>query len=83
MEIKCGILQITEALAFLHSGAGWIHMGVCPENIYVTKWGSWKLAGFFFAEKMLNGLNVSEALAFASTGIYDCAMHQCIAKAAV
>lgn len=59
MEIKCGILQITEALAFLHSGAGWLHMAVCPENIYVSKWGSWKLAGFFFAEKLQNGLNVS------------------------
>ncbi|XP_076472048.1 SCY1-like protein 2 [Babylonia areolata] len=48
VEIKHGLLQVTEALGFLHHDAKMIHRNVCPEAIVLTKLGSWKLAGCEF-----------------------------------
>ncbi|XP_037085326.1 SCY1-like protein 2 isoform X2 [Pollicipes pollicipes] len=52
VELKYGILQITEALSFLHYTAHVVHRNVCPSSVFVTKKGTWKLAGLEFAEKM-------------------------------
>ncbi|CAO1315978.1 unnamed protein product [Diamesa hyperborea] len=51
IELKYGILQITEALSFLHYSGHVIHKNVCPSSILVTKKGTWKLAGFEFIER--------------------------------
>ncbi|KAL6058232.1 SCY1-like protein 2 [Balamuthia mandrillaris] len=48
-DVKMGVLEITEALAFLHGNANMIHRNVCPHSILLTTKGSWKLAGFAFA----------------------------------
>ncbi|XP_035919107.1 SCY1-like protein 2 [Anopheles stephensi] len=51
IELKYGILQITEALSFLHYSGQVIHKNVCPSSILITKKGTWKLAGFEFTER--------------------------------
>ncbi|XP_053393916.1 SCY1-like protein 2 isoform X3 [Mercenaria mercenaria] len=55
LEIKYGILQITEGLSYLHGTEQIIHRNVCPQSVLVTKTGSWKLAGLGFAEMVVNG----------------------------
>ncbi|XP_076272847.1 SCY1-like protein bma isoform X2 [Rhynchophorus ferrugineus] len=52
IEYKYGILQITEALSFLHFSGHIIHRNVCPASILVTRRGTWKLAGLEFTEKV-------------------------------
>ena len=34
---------------FLHDTAKLVHLDLCPENIWITPDGSWKLAGFGFS----------------------------------
>lgn len=46
VEIKCGLLQLAEALAFLHTDAKILHRNVCPESVVINKEGSWKIFGF-------------------------------------
>ena len=41
-------LQITEALTFLHCSCRYIHRNICPSSVYVSKSGTWKLAGLEF-----------------------------------
>ncbi|GJQ76912.1 hypothetical protein Trydic_g15113 [Trypoxylus dichotomus] len=52
IEYKYGILQITEALSFLHYTGHVLHRNVCPASILVTKKGTWKLAGLEFTERV-------------------------------
>ncbi|XP_044752932.1 SCY1-like protein 2 isoform X1 [Coccinella septempunctata] len=52
IEYKYGILQITEALSFLHYSGHVLHRNVCPASILVTKKGTWKLAGLEFIERI-------------------------------
>lgn len=53
IELKYGILQIIEALSFLHYSGHVIHKNVCPSSILVTKKGTWKLAGLEFIGKCI------------------------------
>ncbi|XP_072748442.1 SCY1-like protein 2 isoform X1 [Anoplolepis gracilipes] len=50
LEVKYGLLQITEALLFLHGNCKFLHRNVCPTSIIITKRGTWKLSGFEFLE---------------------------------
>ncbi|KAK1118526.1 hypothetical protein K0M31_014835 [Melipona bicolor] len=52
IEIKYGLLQITEALLFLHGTCKVLHRNVCPASIIITKRGTWKLSGLEFIEKV-------------------------------
>ncbi|XP_054274945.1 SCY1-like protein 2 isoform X2 [Macrosteles quadrilineatus] len=52
IELKYGILQITEALSFLHYSGHVLHRNVCPASILVNKKGTWKLGGLEFTERM-------------------------------
>ncbi|XP_063239604.1 SCY1-like protein 2 [Bacillus rossius redtenbacheri] len=52
IELKYGILQITEALSFLHYSGHVLHRNVCPASILVTKKGTWKLGGLEFTERV-------------------------------
>ncbi|XP_057660574.1 SCY1-like protein 2 isoform X1 [Diorhabda carinulata] len=52
LEYKYGILQITEALSFLHYSGHMLHRNVCPGSILITKRGTWKLAGLEFIERV-------------------------------
>ncbi|KAL0963033.1 hypothetical protein UPYG_G00348740 [Umbra pygmaea] len=49
VETKYGLLQISEGLAFLHSGVKMVHGNLCPENVILNKSGSWKIMGFDFS----------------------------------
>lgn len=48
IEIKYGLLQISEGLAFLHNDMRLLHKNVCPESIVVNQQGAWKIFGFDF-----------------------------------
>ena len=48
LEIKCNLIDIVDALSFLHSDVKIAHLGVNPSSIYVTEDGRWLLGGFAF-----------------------------------
>ncbi|XP_076649595.1 SCY1-like protein bma isoform X2 [Halictus rubicundus] len=48
IEIKYGLLQIAEALLYLHGNCKILHRNVCPASIIITKRGTWKLSGLEF-----------------------------------
>ncbi|XP_076248315.1 SCY1-like protein bma isoform X2 [Calliopsis andreniformis] len=52
IEIKYGLLQITEALMYLHGTLKVLHRNICPASIIITKRGTWKLSGLEFIEKV-------------------------------
>ncbi|XP_067000807.2 SCY1-like protein 2 [Anabrus simplex] len=48
VEIKYGLVQIGEGLAFLHSDVKLLHRNIGPESIVVNQQGAWKIFGFDF-----------------------------------
>ncbi|XP_069132809.1 SCY1-like protein 2 isoform X2 [Argopecten irradians] len=46
VEIKHGLLQLSEGISFLHNDVKLLHSNLCPENIIINRDGSWKLFGF-------------------------------------
>lgn len=54
VEIKYGLLTLSEGLAFLHNDVKILHRNVSPESIIISKKGSWKLAGFDFCVPPIN-----------------------------
>ncbi|XP_026748756.1 SCY1-like protein 2 [Galleria mellonella] len=48
LEIKYGLLQVAEGLAFLHNDVKLLHHNICPESIIVNQQGAWKIFGFDF-----------------------------------
>ena len=42
------VFQLTDALTFLHVSCRYVHRNVCPNSVYVTKSGSWKLGSLEF-----------------------------------
>nr|XP_034191914.1 SCY1-like protein 2 [Osmia lignaria] len=48
VEIKYGLLQLGEGLAFLHGDVKLLHRNLCPESIVVNSHGAWKIFGFDF-----------------------------------
>uniref|UniRef100_A0A0E0JL67 Protein kinase domain-containing protein n=1 Tax=Oryza punctata TaxID=4537 RepID=A0A0E0JL67_ORYPU len=49
LEVKHGLLQVSETLDFLHNNAHLAHRSISPETVFITSNGSWKLGGFGFA----------------------------------
>ena len=55
-------LQITEALTFLHCSCRYIHRNVCPNSVYISRAGTWKLAGLeFIGEPTIGNENPNSA----------------------
>jgi SCY1-like protein 2 len=52
VELKIHILELLDAITFLHCNARMVHQALSPENIYITVDGQFKLAGFFFAQAL-------------------------------
>ncbi|XP_012272341.1 SCY1-like protein 2 [Orussus abietinus] len=48
VEIRYGLLQLGEGLAFLHSDVKLVHRNLCPESIVINGHGAWKIFGFDF-----------------------------------
>lgn len=46
VEIKYGLMQLAEALSFLHKDAKLMHRNISPESIIINTNGAWKLACF-------------------------------------
>ncbi|CAD7958230.1 unnamed protein product [Amoebophrya sp. A120] len=51
LEMKCGLLDLAEAIRFLHQDAKTAHLGVQPCNIFVSEQGRWFLGGFSYAQQ--------------------------------
>ena len=49
VELRYGLLQVIEALAFIHQSAKLFHCNLTPSAISVTDKGSWKLTGLEFS----------------------------------
>lgn len=49
LEVRLGLLDLIQAISFLHTEARLVHFCICPENIYLTPSGKWKLSGLGFA----------------------------------
>ncbi|KAJ4874854.1 ARM repeat superfamily protein [Raphanus sativus] len=64
LEVKHGLLQISETLNFLHNNAHLIHRAISPENVLITSAGSWKLAGFGFAISAAQAGNLDNIQSF-------------------
>ena len=43
------LLELTEALLFLHNDVRTVHLDINPYNIYITSNGKWKLGGLAFS----------------------------------
>jgi len=54
LEIKTQILELINAVVFLHNNAHLLHLSITPENIYLTTEGKFKLGGFYFAKEFDN-----------------------------
>ncbi|KAF8568111.1 hypothetical protein P879_03529 [Paragonimus westermani] len=50
VEIKYGLMQISEALSFLHTDCHRVHLNLVPESIVINKFGLWKFGGFEFSK---------------------------------
>uniref|UniRef100_A0A7M4DV81 SCY1 like pseudokinase 2 n=1 Tax=Crocodylus porosus TaxID=8502 RepID=A0A7M4DV81_CROPO len=48
VEMKYGLLQVSEGLSFLHSSVKMVHGNITSENIILNKSGAWKIMGFDF-----------------------------------
>ncbi|KAK4470494.1 hypothetical protein MN116_005622 [Schistosoma mekongi] len=49
-EIKYGLVQLAEALNFLHCDCHRLHLNLTPESIVINRFGIWKLGGFDFSK---------------------------------
>ncbi|KAF7248465.1 SCY1-like protein 2, partial [Varanus komodoensis] len=54
VEMKYGLLQVSEGLSFLHSSVKMVHGNLTPENIILNKTGAWKIMGFDFCIQSIN-----------------------------
>lgn len=48
-ETRLGILDLIQGLSFLHNEARLVHMALCPDNVYISLSGKWKIGGLNFA----------------------------------
>ncbi|XP_054159114.1 SCY1-like protein 2 [Oppia nitens] len=58
VEIKYGLLKISEGLAFLHNDCKLLHRNLSPESIVVNRNGVWKIAGFDFCAQAINASDI-------------------------
>ncbi|KAJ3640895.1 hypothetical protein Zmor_027428 [Zophobas morio] len=58
VEIKYGLLQISEGLAFLHNDVKLLHKNVCPESVIINNQGAWKIFGLDFCVHNTNPANL-------------------------
>ncbi|CAG9787952.1 unnamed protein product [Diatraea saccharalis] len=65
LEIKYGLMQVAEGLAFLHNDVKLLHHNLCPESIIVNQQGAWKIFGFDFCIANQSGPGVAPFWPFA------------------
>ncbi|PHJ16194.1 scy kinase-related protein (incomplete catalytic triad) [Cystoisospora suis] len=69
LEVKSGILDIAEALHFLHADAQLVHLNINSDSVFLTPQGQWRLGGLGFALE----LPAQSAEGLSSTNLIDCA----------
>ena len=52
LELKIHLLELLQAITFLHNNVKIVHLGINLNNIYVTAEGKWKLGGFIHSQQM-------------------------------
>ena len=55
VEIKYGLLQLSEGLTFLHNSAKMLHRNICPESIIINEQGAWKISGLEYCLASVSG----------------------------
>ena len=48
LEMKCNLIDLVDAISFLHGDVKIAHLGINPSSIYLTEEGRWVLGGFVF-----------------------------------
>ncbi|CAH1970866.1 unnamed protein product [Acanthoscelides obtectus] len=64
IEIKYGLLQVSEGLAFLHTDVKLLHKNICPESIVINNQGAWKIFGLDFCIHNTSPGNVAPVYLF-------------------
>lgn len=54
LAIQKGLLQVSEALDFLHNNASSVHLDIQPSSVLINVKGDWKLFGLGFVESLKN-----------------------------
>ncbi|OEH75102.1 SCY kinase-related protein (incomplete catalytic triad) [Cyclospora cayetanensis] len=49
LEAKCGLLDIAEAISFLHGSGQLLHLNIHPDSVFIDGAGRWQLGGLCFA----------------------------------
>uniref|UniRef100_A0A1I8BM45 Protein kinase domain-containing protein n=1 Tax=Meloidogyne hapla TaxID=6305 RepID=A0A1I8BM45_MELHA len=62
IEIRHGLFQLSEALAFLHNDTKMVHANISPSSIIINKRGDWKLASFDFC--IVGAVSTQEKVTF-------------------
>jgi SCY1-like protein 2 len=52
VTIQKGLLQITNALKFVHTQAHMIHLGLAPNSVFINDNSDWKLSGFGYIQSV-------------------------------
>lgn len=50
VSIQKGLLQVSNALQFVHSQARMVHLGLAPNSVFVNDNSDWKLSGFGYIQ---------------------------------
>lgn len=54
LETKIHLLEVLQAISFLHNDVKMAHLGLSPENIFLTTKGKWKLGGLIFSTQIVS-----------------------------
>ena len=41
-------MELLDGISYLNEQTNSVHLNICPENIFITKEGKWKIGGFGF-----------------------------------
>lgn len=58
--IQRGILEVTQALEFIHNRASFVHLDIQPRSIFINENSDWKVSGLGHLIKLPQGTNTSE-----------------------
>ncbi|EJS43747.1 scy1p [Saccharomyces arboricola H-6] len=58
--VQRGILQLTNALDFIHNRASFVHLNIQPKAVFINENSDWKISGLGYLVKIPPGTNTSE-----------------------
>ncbi len=68
LDTKFHLMEIAEALSFLHNDVKSCHLSLSPENIYVLAEEKWKIGGFPFTTQIMQGGMAETNIDFQKSG---------------